>query len=171
MGLLGPNGAGKSTLIGILCGMFKPTAGQVHLGDETVTPKSRGAKRRIGVVPQDIALYEKLTGRQNLRFFGRVYGLGSRRLRERVEAVLDIVGLSDRGDDQAGDVFRRHAASAEPGSGPAARAGVADPGRADGWRGSAEPESHLRQRGAAEPRRRRDDRLHDALHGRGRAAL
>ena len=95
-------GAGKSTLIGILCGMFKPTAGQVHLGDVPLTPGSRGAKRRIGVVPQDIALYEKLSGRQNLRFFGRVYGLGGRRLRERVEAVLEIVGLSDRGDDQAG---------------------------------------------------------------------
>ena len=101
-GLLGPNGAGKSTLIGILCGMFKPTAGQVQLGDVRMTPRSRGAKRRIGVVPQDIALYEKLSGRQNLLFFGRVYGLGGRRLRERVEAVLEIVGLSDRGDDQAG---------------------------------------------------------------------
>ena len=67
-----------------------------------ITPTSRAAKRRIGVVPQDIALYEKLSGRQNLRFFGRVYGLGGRRLRERVEATLDIVGLSDRGDDQAG---------------------------------------------------------------------
>ena len=101
-GLLGPNGAGKSTLIGILCGMFAPTAGQVRLGDVPVTPKSRAAKQRIGVVPQDIALYEKLSGRQNLRFFGRVYGLGGRRLRERVEAVLEIVGLSDRGDDEAG---------------------------------------------------------------------
>ncbi len=100
-GLLGPNGAGKSTLIGILCGMFAPTAGSVHLGDVPVTPRARSAKQRIGVVPQDIALYEKLSGRQNLRFFGRVYGLGGRRLRERVEAVLDVVGLSDRGDDRA----------------------------------------------------------------------
>ncbi len=101
-GLLGPNGAGKSTLIGILCGMFAPTAGEVHLNDTPVTPTARNAKRRIGVAPQDIALYEKLSGRQNLRFFGRVYGLGGRRLRERVEAVLEIVGLSDRGNDQAG---------------------------------------------------------------------
>ena len=101
-GLLGPNGAGKSTLISICSGMFKPMAGQVTLGDMPITPTSRAAKRRIGVVPQDIALYEKLSGRQNLRFFGRVYGLGGRRLRERVEATLDIVGLSDRGDDQAG---------------------------------------------------------------------
>lgn len=102
LGLLGPNGAGKSTLIGILCGMFAPTAGEVSLGEIPVTPTARNAKRRIGVVPQDIALYEKLSGRQNLRFFGRVYGLGGRRLRERVEAVLEIVGLSDRGNDQAG---------------------------------------------------------------------
>ena len=101
-GLLGPNGAGKSTLIGILCGMFAPTAGQVQLGDTPITPKSRSAKQRIGVVPQDIALYEKLSGRQNLRFFGRVYGLGGRHLRDRVETTLEIVGLSDRGDDQAG---------------------------------------------------------------------
>ena len=100
-GLLGPNGAGKSTLIGILCGMFAPTAGSVHLGDVPITPRARSAKQRIGVVPQDIALYEKLSGRQNLRFFGRVYGLGGRRLRERVEAVLDVVGLSDRGNDRA----------------------------------------------------------------------
>lgn len=100
-GLLGPNGAGKSTLISICSGMFAPTAGQVTVGDRQLSPTSRAAKRRIGVVPQDIALYEKLSGRQNLRFFGRVYGLGGRRLRERVEAVLDVVGLSDRGNDQA----------------------------------------------------------------------
>ncbi len=101
-GLLGPNGAGKSTLISICSGMFEATAGQVTVGDRHLAPTSRAAKRRIGVVPQDIALYEKLSGRQNLRFFGRVYGLGGRRLRERVEAVLEVVGLSDRGDDQAG---------------------------------------------------------------------
>ena len=101
-GLLGPNGAGKSTLISICSGMFGPTAGQVTVGHRHVSPTSRAAKRRIGVVPQDIALYEKLSGRQNLRFFGRVYGLGGRRLRERVEAVLEVVGLSDRGNDQAG---------------------------------------------------------------------
>jgi ABC-2 type transport system ATP-binding protein len=100
-GLLGPNGAGKSTLISILSGMFAPTAGQVAVGDGQVSPTSRAAKRRIGVVPQDVALYEKLSGRQNLRFFGRVYGLGGRRLRERVEAVLEVVGLSDRGNDRA----------------------------------------------------------------------
>ncbi|MDE0047672.1 MAG: ATP-binding cassette domain-containing protein, partial [bacterium] len=69
-GLLGPNGAGKSTLISICSGMFEPTAGQVAVGDRQVSPTSRAAKRRIGVVPQDIALYEKLSGRQNLRFFG-----------------------------------------------------------------------------------------------------
>jgi len=101
-GLLGPKGAGKCTLLGILGGMVAPTAGEVHLNATPVTPTARNAKRRIGVAPQDIALYEKLSGRQNLRFFGRVYGLGGRRLRERVEAVLEIVGLSDRGNDQAG---------------------------------------------------------------------
>ncbi len=101
LGLLGPNGAGKSTLISIWSGMFEPTAGQVTVGDRQVSPTSRAAKRQVGVVPQDIALYEKLSGRQNLRFFGRIYGMGGRRLRQRVEAVLDVVGLSDRGNDRA----------------------------------------------------------------------
>ncbi len=101
-GILGPNGAGKSTLISIMSGMLAPTAGAVTLGGSEVTPTAHAVKRRLGVVPQDLALYEALSGRENLRFFGRVYGLSGRRLRDRAAAVLDVVGLADRAGDAAG---------------------------------------------------------------------
>jgi ABC-2 type transport system ATP-binding protein len=97
-GLLGPNGAGKTTTISMLVGLLRPDAGTVTVGGVDLATQPRKAKARIGYVPQEIALYPELTGRENLRFFGRLFGLPRRALATRVEEVLDLVGLTDRAD-------------------------------------------------------------------------
>jgi ABC-2 type transport system ATP-binding protein len=99
-GLLGPNGAGKTTTISLICGLLNGDGGQVTVEGRTVTLRSLAAKARIGYVPQDIALYPDLGARENLRFFGRLYGLKGRALEDRIDAALALVGLSDRSDDQ-----------------------------------------------------------------------
>jgi ABC-2 type transport system ATP-binding protein len=97
-GLLGPNGAGKSTTLSMLSGILPPTSGVLRVNGYDMTRPSNEAKRSIGVVPQALAIYPILTARDNLEFFGRVYGLRGPRLRARISAVLDIVGLQDRAD-------------------------------------------------------------------------
>ncbi|TXK39218.1 ABC transporter ATP-binding protein [Nonomuraea sp. C10] len=97
-GLLGPNGAGKTTTISMLVGLLRPDAGTVLVGGTDLAADPRRAKARIGYVPQEIALYPELTGRENLRFFGRLFGLARRGLAARIEEVLDLIGLSDRAD-------------------------------------------------------------------------
>ena len=99
-GLLGPNGAGKTTTISMVCGLLEPDAGEVHVAGERITPRSTRAKAAIGYVPQELALYPDLSGRENLRFFGRLYGLEGRDLARRTAEVLEVVGLSDRADDE-----------------------------------------------------------------------
>lgn len=89
-GLLGPNGAGKTTTISMLVGVLVPDAGAITMDDAPVS------KRRIGFVPQEIALYDDLTTEENLRFFGRLYDLSGARLVERVRAALDLAGLKER---------------------------------------------------------------------------
>ncbi|WP_155335647.1 ABC transporter ATP-binding protein [Acrocarpospora corrugata] len=97
-GLLGPNGAGKTTTISMLVGLLKPDTGTVVVGGTDLAAEPMAAKAKIGYVPQEIALYPDLTGRENLRFFGRLFGLPRKALRGRVEEVLDLVGLADRAD-------------------------------------------------------------------------
>ncbi len=97
-GLLGPNGAGKTTTISMLTGVLTPTDGTVHVDGIDLRKQTRNAKSRMGLVPQDLALYSTLSARQNLMFFGRVYGLKGATLRSRVDEVLTMVGLSDRAD-------------------------------------------------------------------------
>jgi ABC-2 type transport system ATP-binding protein len=94
-GLLGPNGAGKSTSIGMAVGLVQPDSGSVEI-DGHGKPTEASARRGIGIAPQALALYEELTGEENLSFFGRVYGLGGAKLRERVGAVLEMVGLTEK---------------------------------------------------------------------------
>jgi ABC-2 type transport system ATP-binding protein len=100
VGLLGPNGAGKSTTVGMLCGLLRPDAGEVRLGGELVGPGAAAAKRRIGVVPQDLALYDDLAARENLRLFGALYGLEGAALQQRCDAALALVNLLDRARDK-----------------------------------------------------------------------
>jgi ABC-2 type transport system ATP-binding protein len=97
-GLLGPNGAGKTTLLSILSGLLAPTAGTVRLLGERVDPSNREARRLIGIVPQELAVYGELTARENLRFFGELYGLGGAELEQRVTTILAAVALEDRAD-------------------------------------------------------------------------
>src|SRR6266571_4619461 len=98
-GLLGPNGAGKTTTISMICGLLRADRGEVRVAGLPVDQQATTAKAAIGFVPQEIALYPDLTGRENLRFFARLYGLRGSRRDERVDACLELVGLSDRGDD------------------------------------------------------------------------
>jgi ABC-2 type transport system ATP-binding protein len=96
VGLLGPNGAGKSTTVAMLCGLIAPDRGTVAIDGMEIGGDASEAKKRLGVVPQDIALYEELGALENLKLFGALYGLSGRRLEERAAAALELVGLADR---------------------------------------------------------------------------
>jgi ABC-2 type transport system ATP-binding protein len=96
-GILGPNGAGKTTTLSILCGLIRPDGGRIEFGDGLTAGALR---RRLGYVPQDLALYPRLTARENLAFFGRLYGVTGKRLRTRIDALLATVGLADRARDR-----------------------------------------------------------------------
>jgi ABC-2 type transport system ATP-binding protein len=98
-GLLGPNGAGKSTAISMLTGLFPPTKGTARVGGYDVVKSSKQVKQIIGVVPQELALYPTLSGRENVLFFGEMFGLGGKKLRTRADEVLDYVAMSDRAGD------------------------------------------------------------------------
>lgn len=92
-GLLGPNGAGKTTLISILCGLIKPTTGTFTINNLTYGSNADEIKKIIGVVPQEYALYPTLTARENLEYFGSMYGLKGNDLKEKVMQNLDFLGL------------------------------------------------------------------------------
>lgn len=94
--LLGPNGAGKSTTISIIACLLEPSNGGVDVLGHSVTEEPMQVKRVIGVVPQDLAIYEDLNGRENLNFWGKMYGLRGAELRQRVDEVLELIQLADR---------------------------------------------------------------------------
>lgn len=95
-GLLGPNGAGKSTTIGMISGLIPPTSGEVFVGGHSVQRAPKQAKALMGIVPQEIALYETLSARENLRFWGSIYGLSGKEREARIDEALEIVALADR---------------------------------------------------------------------------
>ena len=97
-GLLGPNGAGKTTTIAMLTGLIRPTGGRILIAGFDLFSNSRESKAKVGLVPQSFALYPTLCARDNLNFFGRIYGLRGRRLKERILQALKIVELRDRAD-------------------------------------------------------------------------
>lgn len=98
-GLLGPNGAGKSTLFNILSTQLKPTAGQAFVGGFSVTREAKRVKQIIGIVPQDVAAYEKLTAAENLRVFAELYKVDTRVAQQRTNELLRMVSLQDRRND------------------------------------------------------------------------
>jgi len=98
-GLLGPNGAGKSTTINCIAGLLKPTSGHAAVAGHDVVSDGKAARGNLGVVPQELALYEDLPAVENLRFWGKAYGLGGPALEQRVTEVLEYIGLNDRAKD------------------------------------------------------------------------
>lgn len=102
LGLLGPNGAGKTTTMSIIAGLLNPDGGSLRYRGETVEGRGSQLRDELGVVPQDLAIYPDLTARENLKFFGRLYGLRGVTLEERIQQALDRSGL-----DQNADRFAR----------------------------------------------------------------
>jgi ABC-2 type transport system ATP-binding protein len=102
--LLGPNGAGKTTLISMLSCLLRPNSGDAEVLGHSILKDPMGVKAVLGVVPQEIALYEDLTARENLDFWGKMYGLRGLALRARVEEVLEVIGLTDR----AGGIVKKY---------------------------------------------------------------
>ena len=98
-GLLGPNGAGKSTAINCVSGLMAPTAGRVTVSGHDVVKEGKAARQTLGIVPQELALYEDLPAVENLRYWGKAYGLRGKRLEDRVATVLEHIGLVDRARD------------------------------------------------------------------------
>ena len=98
--LLGPNGAGKTTTIHILSCLIEPTSGTAEIAGHAVPGDTLGARRAIGVVPQEIALYDVLSARRNLEFWGRLYDMDGKALSNRIDEVVELVGLSDRIKDR-----------------------------------------------------------------------
>ncbi|WP_040347509.1 daunorubicin resistance protein DrrA family ABC transporter ATP-binding protein [Neobacillus bataviensis] len=99
-GLLGPNGAGKSTSIHMITGLFPPTSGEIRMKDIDVVKNPKQAQKWIGVVPQEIALYQSMSARENLKFWGRMYDLSGNELEKSVDQVLEIIGLTERAKDK-----------------------------------------------------------------------
>lgn len=97
-GLLGPNGAGKTTTISMLCGLFPPSSGKVLIDGMNLQGDLSSVKQILGVVPQDIALYPTLTARENLEFYGHMYGLTGKVLKDKIEVWLNNFGLRDAAD-------------------------------------------------------------------------
>jgi ABC-2 type transport system ATP-binding protein len=100
--LLGPNGAGKTTTISMLSCLLRPDAGDARVMGHSIRTEDMGVKSVLGVVPQEIALYEDLTARENLTFWGKMYGLRGPALKARVQEVLEVIGLTDRASDRVG---------------------------------------------------------------------
>lgn len=100
--LLGPNGAGKTTTISMLSCLLRPNDGDARVMGHSIRSDAMGVKSVLGVVPQEIALYEDLTARENLSFWGKMYGLRGSKLKLRVDEVLDIIGLRDRAKERVG---------------------------------------------------------------------
>jgi ABC-2 type transport system ATP-binding protein len=99
VGLIGPNGAGKSTTISMISSLLKPTDGDVRLNGKSIVKNPQDIRKVLGVVPQEIALYQELSAYENLKFFGRIYKLNGIKLESKIQEVLEMVGLRERQKD------------------------------------------------------------------------
>src|SRR5947207_2798198 len=102
IGLLGPNGAGKTTTVSMIAGLLRPDSGEVLIEGSPLRGDTDPIKRKIGLVPQDIALYDELSASDNLSFFSALYELSGARAKRAIEDALELVGLSDRAKDKVG---------------------------------------------------------------------
>src|SRR6266545_4446349 len=102
VGLLGPNGAGKTTTVSMIAGLLAPDRGEVRIEGGTVRGETDPVKRRIGFVPQDVALHDELSARENLALFGALYDLRGKALQVAMDSALDVAGLTDRAKDRVG---------------------------------------------------------------------
>ncbi len=100
IGLLGPNGAGKTTTVSIIAGLLSPDSGEVLIEGTQVKSDTDPVKLKIGLVPQDMALYDQLTARDNLTFFAALYSISGSKAKQAIDAALNLVGLSDRASDK-----------------------------------------------------------------------
>jgi ABC-2 type transport system ATP-binding protein len=100
VGLLGPNGAGKTTTVSIIAGLVRPDSGEVLIEGRPLRGDTDPAKRKIGLVPQDLALFDELSARDNLAFFGALYDLDGAKIKHAMAEALDLVGLADRAKDK-----------------------------------------------------------------------
>jgi len=99
-GLLGPNGAGKTTTVSMLCSLLKPTSGSIEIAGKELSSNLNDIRKLIGVVPQDIALYDNLSAIENLNFFGRMYGMSGNLLKKRTYEFLKVFGLTEKADQK-----------------------------------------------------------------------
>lgn len=110
-GILGPNGAGKSTIINIICGLLRANSGTIKINNIDVTKSMKGENKNVGLVPQEVALYLTFTAEENLKFFGEIYGLKGRELKENIEKALEFTGLLEvrkkLAKDFSGGMLRR----------------------------------------------------------------
>jgi ABC-2 type transport system ATP-binding protein len=100
IGLLGPNGAGKTTTVSMIAGLIRPDAGEVRIAGRVLNSDTDPAKRDIGLVPQDLGLYDEMSARENLHLFGALYGLEGANLKRVIEEALELVGLRERAKDK-----------------------------------------------------------------------
>lgn len=98
--LLGPNGAGKTTTISMLSSLIKPTSGTAEIAGYDLPQDAMQVRQIIGIVPQEIALYDELSARQNLKFWGQMYGMGGKTLKQRIDELLEQVNLAERANDR-----------------------------------------------------------------------
>ncbi|MCK7461809.1 MAG: ABC transporter ATP-binding protein [Sphingobacterium sp.] len=171
MSLLGPNGAGKSTTISMLSGLLAPTEGDASIMGHSVTKEPEAAKASLGVVPQDIALYPDLSARENLDFWGKMYGLRGAALKQRVDEVLEIIGLADRQKDHvgkfSGGMKRRVNIGAALLHKPAGRSSWTN----RPWASIRRRRRHILDNVKELNQRGHDRAVHHPLHGRSRGTL
>ena len=170
VGLLGPNGAGKTTTVSMIAGLLAPDRGEVRIEGGVVRGETDPVKLRLGLVPQEVALHDELSARENLALFGAIYNMRGAALARAMESAFDVAGLADRAKDRvstfSGGMKRRLNLAAALLHGP--RILLLDEPTVG--RGSAEPQPDLLQPRGTQAAGE-DPGLHHALHGRGRAPL